>query len=108
VFCTHHGTPYRSFHQTFLTALCKAGITDFTFHDQRHTFASRLVMAGVDLATVKELLGHKHIAMTLRYTHLSSDHKHAAVRALESIGEKVPAIFTTAPSQPLQRAALSR
>jgi site-specific recombinase XerD len=70
-------------------------ISDFTFHDLRHTFASRLVMAGVDLPTVQNLLGHKTIAMTLRYTHLSSDHKQRAVNALELFGEKVPAIFPT-------------
>ena len=52
-------------------------------------------MAGVDLPTVKDLLGHKGIAMTLRYTHLSTDHKQRAVRALEHFGEEVPAIFTT-------------
>jgi integrase len=68
-----------------------AGLADLTFHDLRHTFASRLVMAGVDLPTVKELLGHKDISMTMRYAHLSSDHKQAAVKKLE----KVPAIFTT-------------
>ncbi len=49
---------------------------------------SRLVMAGVDLSTVKDLMGHKDIRMTLRYTHLSSDHKQRAVRALEQFGEK--------------------
>ena len=70
-----------------------ARIVDFTFHDLRHTFASRLVMARVDLTTVKELLGHKDIGMTMRYAHLSSDHKQAAVNKLE----KVPAIFTTPP-----------
>ena len=53
-------------------------------------------MTGVDLPTVKELLGHKGIAMTLRYTHLSTDHKQRAVNALEQFGGKVPAIFTTA------------
>jgi integrase len=73
----------------------KAGLENFTFHDLRHTFASRLVMAGVDLPTVKDLMGHKAITMTLRYTHLSSDHKQRAVRALERGGEQVPAIFTT-------------
>ena len=73
----------------------KANLGDFTFHDLRHTFASRLVMAGVDLPMVKELMGHKDITMTWRYTHLSSDHKQRAVRTLEAFGEKVPAIFTT-------------
>jgi site-specific recombinase XerD len=90
----------------FINAVRKAAIADFTFHDLRHTFASHLVMAGTDLPTLKELLGHKHIAMTLRYMHLSSDHKHAAVRALEPSREKVPLIFTTAASLPLQRTSL--
>jgi integrase len=94
VFCNRQGTAYRSFRTAFERAVRKAGITDFTFHDLRHTFASRLVMVGVDLPTVKELLGHKDITMTWRYAHLSSDHKQATVRKLE----KVPVIFTT-PSQ---------
>jgi len=95
VFCTPQGTPYRNFRTAFERAVQQAGMTDFTFHDLRHTFASRLVMAGVDLPTVQALLGHKGMAMTLRYTHLSSDHKQRAVAALEGFEEKVPAIFTT-------------
>jgi site-specific recombinase XerD len=98
VFCSSRGTPYRSFRGTFEQALRQAGIVDFTFHDLRHTFASRLVMAGVDLPTVQALMGHKTIAMTLRYTHLTTDHKQQAVKALERFGEKVPAIFPTAVS----------
>ena len=50
----------------FETALAKAGIEGVTWHTLRHTFASRLVMAGVHLKTVQELMGHKSMAMTVR------------------------------------------
>jgi integrase len=59
-----------------------AGVVSFRFHDLRHTFASNLVMAGVDINTVRELLGHKSIAMTLRYAHFAPEHKAAAVETL--------------------------
>jgi len=69
-------------HRVFAPALKRAGIADFRWHDTRHTFASRLVMAGVDLRTVQALLGHKTLAMTERYAHLSPAHKLAAVQRL--------------------------
>jgi site-specific recombinase XerD len=59
----------------FATALEQAEIEDVTWHTLRHTFASRLVMAGVDLKTVQGLMGHKTIAMTARYAHLAPSHK---------------------------------
>lgn len=66
----------------WLELLKNAGIVGFRWHDMRHDFASRLVMAGVPLNTVRDLLGHADIKMTLRYAHLAPDSKAAAVELI--------------------------
>ncbi|MDD5223188.1 MAG: site-specific integrase [bacterium] len=85
VFSNCQGEPFKSFRKSFGNACREAGIHDFRFHDLRHTFASYLVMGGTDLVTVMELLGHRSFKMTLRYSHLSQDHKRDAVNYIGTI-----------------------
>lgn len=72
----------RDWQRWFEQAVKRAGIKDFCWHDLRHTFASRLAMAGVPLRTIGELLGHKTLAMTMRYAHLAPAHLRDAVECL--------------------------
>ena len=74
----------------FNPALRKAGIIGACWHTLRHTAASRRVMAGVDLFTVKEILGHRDIATTMRYSHLSPGFLQKAVNqgSLTATGSK--------------------
>jgi integrase len=72
VFLGKHGEPIRSIQNAWERTVKNAGITDFRFHDLRHTFASHLAMRGVDIRVLQELLGQKTIAMTVRYSHLSN------------------------------------
>lgn len=71
-----------SIRRAFSTACRRAGLVDVSFHVLRHTAASHLVMSGVDLVTVKDLLGHASIRMTQRYAHLSPGHRQEAAEAL--------------------------
>jgi integrase len=66
----------------FVSALEEAHIKDYSWHCNRHTFASRLAMASIDIRTIGELLGHKSLAMTMRYSHLAPAHNAAAVDRL--------------------------
>lgn len=85
VFSAEDGGSFGDVRRSFETALRRSGIQDFRFHDLRHTFASNLVMESVDIMTVKELMGHKDLTMTLRYTHLAPNHKTKAVNILDRV-----------------------
>ncbi len=86
---------YKDVKRSFASAVKRVKIHDFKFHDLRHTFASHLIMAGVDITTVRELLGHKDIKMTLRYAHLAPSHKVKAVDLLDSTINEQPALKPT-------------
>ena len=70
--------------KSWYNALDKAGIPDFRFHDLRHTCASYLAMHGVGIATIAEILGHKTLQTTKRYSHLSDQHKQSVVERVMS------------------------
>lgn len=82
VFQNKDGEQLNEMRKSWATILKLAAIETFRWHDMRHHFASKLVMAGVDLNTVRELLGHSDIKMTLRYAHLAPEHKAEAVAKL--------------------------
>ena len=77
------GKPIVTLKKSFHTALKKAEIEDFRFHDLRHCFASDLVRKGTDLYVVQRLLGHSSPKMTQRYAHLSDDHLKEAILVLD-------------------------
>jgi integrase len=74
----------RDWHRWFERCVMRAGVVNFRYHDLRHTFASRLVMAGVPLAAVMEYMGHSSIAMTMRYAHLAPDYQRNQIEKLVS------------------------
>lgn len=82
VFEGESGKALTDFKKSWLKVAEEAGLSEFRFHDLRHHFASKLVMKGVDLNTVRELLGHADLKMTLRYAHLAPEHKAAAVNLI--------------------------
>ncbi len=81
---TFKGKPIQDIKTAFNAALRRSGLDKFVFHDLRHTFATNLVMNGVDIKTVQELLGHKSLLMTMRYSHPTPDHKKQAVQSLDA------------------------
>jgi len=89
VFPNGKGKQWDRFRALWDKARKEAGLNDFRFHDLRHSYASRLLMSGVDLAVIKELLGHKDYETTLKYAHLAPERLKKAVSVLDSYNQKV-------------------
>ena len=91
VFHTRNATRItpKNLQQAFHTARKKAGIEKLRFHDLRHTFATRLVQAGVDLYTVQKLGRWKNISMIMRYAHHYPESLRSSVEVLDKIGRKI-------------------
>jgi integrase len=85
VFPNGEGRPFGNIKKGFSSALKRAGIEDFRFHDLRHTFGSHLVTQGIDLKTVQQVMGHKVIKMTMRYSHLSPEYVQQAIERLDNV-----------------------
>ncbi len=85
LFHNRDGKPFGDIRRSFDRVLEDAGIENFRFHDLRHTFASHLVMKGCNIQTVQQLMGHKDIKMTMRYSHLSRAHLEEAVSKLDTL-----------------------
>jgi len=88
VFHDAGGHRWKDVRHAFERACAGAGLTDFHFHDLRHTYASWLTMRGIPFATVSTLLGHTSPTMTLRYTHLPPKHLRSAVGVLDPRSDK--------------------
>jgi len=84
VFSKRDGSRYKDIRRPFEKALREARIGKIRFHDFRRTFASHMVMSGADLMTVKEIMGHKSLKMTMRYSHSSEDQRKLAVERLDT------------------------
>ena len=94
------GTRYTDVKKSFSAACRKAGITDFRFHDLRHTFGTRLADAGVDVVKIKELMGHASIVTTMRYIHATDQGKRGAIVVLSEYRQRHCRKFVT--SEPRQ------
>lgn len=93
----HSGRKLTRVDKSLAKACELAELEDATLHTLRHTFGTRLAAAGVDIRTIKELMGHGEIETTMKYVHLVESNKHAAIRRLTNYHE-----ITTAEVIPLK------
>ncbi len=87
---TWNGKAFERFDKTWAKAVNDAGIPRITFHDLRHTFATRLVELGYDIAIIRSLLGHRSIVTTQRYAHPQERTKRKALADLSRIATATP------------------
>jgi len=85
IFCGPDGETLKDVQRSFKTALKKSGISNFRFHDLRHTSASYMVMRGASMKAVQEHLGHTTLTMTQKYSHLSPDFQRSEVARLNGL-----------------------
>jgi integrase len=107
VFCDTEGKRYsrEMVSVAFKRATKRAGIDNFRFHDLRHDFASNLVQGGIDINTVKDLLGHKDLRMTVRYCHLTPENLSDAVKVLDEKESKRESGYVLATFEKEKRAS---
>ncbi len=77
--------PYVDIKRAFSSVIKNANISNFRFHDLRHTVATRMVESGADLLVVKEILGHSDIKTTMRYAHPVPENKRRAINYLSNL-----------------------
>ena len=89
VFKRCDGSEWGQIRTAFTTAMERAGLEGFRFHDLRHTFASHYMMRGGNLYELKDILGHSDIKMTIRYAHLSPHHLRGGVERLKGLAPRL-------------------
>ncbi len=100
--------PYTDIKKAFACACRKSELKDFTFHDLRHTFGTRLAEQNVDVVCIKELMGHKSIETTMRYMHATDRGKREAVATLAAYRQKDSRKFPTNEERLPVKVAVSR
>lgn len=101
MFTTHLGGAYKSgaVSNYFRKLTAEADIDDFSWHDLRHDFATRVRRAGHGLDVIQALLGHAHPAMTMRYAHIGREELARAVNVAPALPSSKPAV-SVAPALP--------
>ena len=102
---TYKGKPLGSIRKAFQNAVERAGITDFTFHDLRHTYATWLRQAGADLAIIQQALGHKSITTTMIYANVGNDEQALAAEAVAQKLANLESQIGHTPPVPMLQAA---